>query len=99
MMLLQPQVCKNLGDLGPQIEFRAGRPKMGDKTSAIERVTTIQLAMMRAGGSPQRGQHPKMNGCLNAIFKVRSDIPQALKIGLFRMAQDFEAALRFSSGA
>ena len=72
---------------------------MGDITSSIETVTAIQLAMMRAGGAPQRGQHPKMNGCLNAIFKVRADIPQALKIGLFGMAQDFEAALRFSNGA
>lgn len=71
---------------------------MTEIASAIETVTAIQLAMMRTG-THQRGQHAKLNGCVKATFKVRPDIPDAFKIGLFGMALDFEVAIRFSNGS
>ena len=32
-------------------------------------------------GTPRRGQHAKMNGCVNATFKIRPDIPDASENG------------------
>jgi catalase len=72
---------------------------MTDIASAINTVTAFQLAMMRATTPHLRGQHAKMNGCVNATFKIRPDIPDALKIGVFGLAQDFEAVIRFSNGS
>ena len=72
---------------------------MTEIASAIDTVTAIQLAMIRATGTPQRGQHAKMNGCLNAVFTVRPDLPPNLQTGLFKIARDFDAAIRFSNGS
>src|SRR5262245_47523957 len=72
---------------------------MTELASAIDTVTAIQLAMMRATDTSQRGQHPKMNGCVNAVFKVRPDLPPNLQTGLFKIVHDFEAAIRFSNGS
>jgi catalase len=72
---------------------------MSEIASAIETITAIQVAMIRASDAPHRGQHAKMNGCLNATFEIRPDIPQALKVGLFSAVQNFDVVIRFSNGS
>ena len=65
----------------------------------IETVRAIQIAMMHAKGPHERGQHAKMNGCLEARFRVHAELPDALKVGLFEEASTYEAVIRYSGGA
>ena len=47
-----------------------------------------------------RGVHPKSHGCFRAVFEVRQDIPEALRIGLFAEPGKRHAAwVRFSNAA
>lgn len=65
----------------------------------VETVKAIQIAMMRATAPDKRGQHFKMNGCVEASFKVHQDIPDELKEGLFKEAKTYQAVVRYSNGA
>ena len=65
----------------------------------IETVRAIQIAMMNAKGPHERGQHAKMNGCLEARFRVHAELPDALRVGLFEEASTYEAVIRYSGGA
>ena len=48
----------------------------------------------------QRDAHAKSHGCLKAIFKVASDIPPDLKVGMFsEPGKEYKAWVRFSNGA
>jgi hypothetical protein len=42
--------------------------------------------------------HPKMNGCVKAEFIINSDLPEELKVGIFKEAKSFPAWIRFSNG-
>jgi hypothetical protein len=42
--------------------------------------------------------HPKMNGCVKAEFIIERDLPEELKVGLFKEAKSFPAWIRFSNG-
>ncbi len=47
-----------------------------------------------------RGVHPKSHGCLRAVFEIRQDIPESLRIGLFATpGKRFRAWVRFSNAA
>lgn len=47
-----------------------------------------------------RGVHPKSHGCFKAVFEVRQDIPEALRVGLFAEPGKRHAAwVRFSNAA
>ncbi|MER9631007.1 hypothetical protein [Mesorhizobium sp. M0296] len=72
---------------------------MADIALPIQTVTAIQLALQNATAPDGRGQHAKMHGCVEAIFRVRSDVPEALKVGLFATPKQYAAAVRFSNGA
>jgi len=42
--------------------------------------------------------HPKMNGCVKAEFIVEKDLPQELRVGIFKEERSYPAWLRFSNG-
>ncbi len=42
--------------------------------------------------------HPKMNGCVKAEFIVESNLPEELRVGLFKEGKSYPAWLRFSNG-
>lgn len=42
--------------------------------------------------------HPKMNGCVKAAFIIEKELPDNLKIGLFKEESTFPAWIRFSNG-
>lgn len=42
--------------------------------------------------------HPKMNGCVKAEFIVEKDIPEELRVGLFKEQGSFPSWIRFSNG-
>lgn len=46
----------------------------------------------------RRDAHPKAHGCVEANFAVRSDLPDALRKGIFATAGAYRAIVRFSNG-
>ncbi|MBE9191049.1 catalase family protein [Gloeocapsopsis crepidinum LEGE 06123] len=44
-----------------------------------------------------RDAHPKHHGCLRAEFIIHDDIPQELKVGIFKQPRTFNAGIRFSN--
>jgi hypothetical protein len=49
-------------------------------------------------GLQRRQVHAKVNGCVKAEFIVKPDLPQELRVGLFREAKSYPAWIRFSNG-
>ena len=45
-----------------------------------------------------RGQHPKGHGCVEATFTILPDIPSDLKVGIFKVPENYKALIRFSNG-
>ena len=66
---------------------------------AIDRLTQLQLDLMKCTGLGNRGQHYKGHGCVRAKFEVLADIPDQYKIGLFATPGSYSAYIRFSNGA
>ncbi len=50
-----------------------------------------------AGGIMRRDAHPKMHGLVKAEFKVESDLPEELAIGLFSETKSYQTWVRFSN--
>lgn len=50
-------------------------------------------------GLARRDAHPKAHGCVQAEFKVRSDLPASLSVGLFSPGATYDAVIRFSNGS
>ncbi len=47
-----------------------------------------------------RAAHARAYGCLNATLKVSNDLPDSIKVGLFKESgKEFPAMIRFSSGS
>ena len=46
----------------------------------------------------RRDQHPKHHGCVRAEFTVLADLPENLRVGLFREPKTYPAWIRFSNG-
>jgi Dyp-type peroxidase family len=57
------------------------------------------LRRQYTGSMTRRDAHPKMHGCVKARFIVEDDLPSELRVGLFAVARDFEAWLRFSNSS
>lgn len=71
----------------------------GGEMEAIRRVSEIQGAITKAALDPhKRGQHPKTTGLAQAYFDIAEDLPDDLKVGLFRTPGRYEALVRFSTG-
>jgi catalase len=48
-------------------------------------------------GIMRRDAHPKMHGVVKAEFIVEPDLPEALRVGLFREPRTYQAWIRFSN--
>ena len=64
----------------------------------IERVTALQVAMMKARDPKKRGQHPKHQALLRGIFEVADSVPEAMRAGVFAKPGKFDAFVRVSTG-
>lgn len=74
----------------------AGEEAEIDKIVAIHRY--VQEFSDRNHTPVPRGQHPKQHGCVRAEFIVESDLPEALRYGVFRESRTYPALIRFSNG-
>ena len=65
-------------------------------------VTLLQEQMLRLyakkGEKQLRQIHPKMNGCVKAEFIIDPNLPEELKVGIFKEAKSYPAWIRFSNG-
>jgi catalase len=64
----------------------------------IERMKKI--AASQRGGCIHRGEHAKPTSCVRATFKIRDDLPEDLRHGVFRQPnKTFDAIVRFSNSS
>ncbi len=56
-----------------------------------------QLKELYPEGNTLRQAHPKMHGCVAAEFIVQDNLPDDLKVGLFKEPQTYKANIRFSN--
>jgi hypothetical protein len=63
-------------------------------------ISRISEAILEKDTRPvRRGQHPKHHGCVRAEFRVEAELPEDLKLGLFREPRTYPAWIRFSNGS
>ena len=76
-------------------------PGEADQIREIAELMVKLLDQRYVGGRPVlRGVHPKAHACVQASFRVRPDLPQHLRIGMFATARaTYDAVLRFSNAA
>ncbi len=48
-------------------------------------------------GEMQRQTHPKMHGCVQAEFTILDNIPQELKVGIFKEPKTYNCLIRYSN--
>jgi hypothetical protein len=84
---------------------QTGHPGLGEEqippgeAEQIDQITAIHLSVTDPGEKPvPRGQHMKGHGCVQAEFIVATDLPDALRHGIFREPRTYAAYVRFSNG-
>ena len=76
-------------------------PKPNEEKIAHEIAGLLKSQMLRLYKNKKqlRQIHPKMNGCVKAEFIVEKDLPEELKVGIFKEEKRFPAWIRFSNGS
>lgn len=72
--------------------------KRAGEQEAVEEILALNRAALPTTPPIPRAQHPKHHGCAKAIFRVRADVPEDLRHGVFSEAHDYDAWVRFSNG-
>ncbi|WP_209330126.1 catalase [Lunatimonas salinarum] len=67
-----------------------------DLTSIIKTMKAF-LKMEYAGVPRKRNFHPKMHGCIRGTLSVFSDLPESLKVGLFKQPATYDVWVRLSN--
>lgn len=77
-------------------------PREDEEKVAHQIVKLLQDQMVRMYDKNKKKQlrqiHPKINGCVKAEFIIEKNLPQELKVGLFKEERSFPAWIRFSNG-
>ncbi|KAA9041262.1 catalase family protein [Ginsengibacter hankyongi] len=77
-------------------------PEKNEEQIAGKIVELLQKQMLRLYNKNNQKQlrqiHPKMNGCVKAEFIVDKNLPDELRVGIFKEATCFPAWIRFSNG-
>ena len=77
-------------------------PEKDEDKLAGKIVKLLQNQMLRIYAKNEAKQlrqiHPKMNGCVKAEFIIEKNLPEELKVGIFKEAKSFPAWIRFSNG-
>ena len=58
----------------------------------------VDGVQQQSGPLFRRDAHAKAHGCLTATFRVRDDLPQELRSGVFVPGHEYQAWIRFSNG-
>jgi catalase len=77
-------------------------PEKNEEKIADKIVKLLQDQMLRLYEKNKKKQlrqiHPKMNGCVKAEFIIEKNLPEDLKVGIFKEPVSFPAWIRFSNG-
>lgn len=71
-------------------------PPSGE-ADAIATLRKVVAEDHKATRAVERGQHPKHQGCVWATFVV-DEVPEKLRVGLFKQPRTYTALIRFSNG-
>lgn len=71
-----------------------------EEEAQIEQILAISKLSMEHKPHPpmRRDQHPKSHGCVAGEFIVEQNIPEDMKVGVFRKARTYSVWIRFSNG-
>jgi len=71
-----------------------------EEEALIEKVLTIsKFSMEQQHRSPMmRDQHPKSHGCVQGELIVEENIPETMKVGVFKESKTYPIWIRFSNG-
>lgn len=89
--------------MSKRLELAVESPPQNEATT-IQEVEEITLKLLKedypAHVRPaKRDAHAKHHGCVKAEFIVESDLPDDLKVGVFKQPRTYPAWVRFSNGA
>ena len=77
-------------------------PEKNENKTADKIIKLLKDQMLRMyiknNAKQLRQIHPKMNGCVKAEFIIEKNLPEELKVGLFKEETCFPAWIRFSNG-
>jgi hypothetical protein len=80
---------------GPGEKMDPGEIEAARRISAI---IEAHLTRLYPNGPIRRDAHPKSTGCVDAVFTVNSDVPQAFRHGVFAYpGRSYRAVIRFSN--
>lgn len=82
-----------------QLELGKEYPPQGEETQ-IEQILNISKLSMQNQPHPSmmRDQHPKSHGYVQGEFIVEENIPENMKVGVFKEAKTYPIWIRFSNG-
>lgn len=71
-----------------------------EEEAQIEKILTMsKLSMQHKPHPPMlRDQHPKSHGYVQGQFIVEEDIPETMKVGVFKESKSYPIWIRFSNG-
>jgi catalase len=81
------------------LELGKEYPPQGEE-ALIEQILTISKFSMQHKPHPPmlRDQHPKSHGCVQGELIVEEDIPETMKVGVFKESKTYLIWIRFSNG-
>ena len=88
----KPATSKKIGQEYPNPE----EPKV---IKAMIAELEAQVDELYANKKMLRQVHTKMHGCVKATFKIEKDLPEDLKVGVFRDPKTYHAWIRFSNAS
>src|SRR5258705_12474199 len=74
-------------------------PQPNEEAMCREMGEIIEKLMIRTRSPVQRQQHAKHHGCVRATFEIEQNLPNELRIGLFREVATYPAWVRFSNAS
>lgn len=74
-------------------------PSEADAVRIIVQAIEDRVRVAAKTGPALRDAHPKAHGCVQAQFKVLSELPTALRVGVFAAPRTYQAWIRFSNGS
>ena len=86
-------------EAGNQLELGREYPQPNEALMFQETAEIITKLMSTKRSPVPRQQHPKQHGCVRAEFTIAPDLPEKLRVGLFREPRTYPAWIRFSNSS
>lgn len=81
------------------LELGKEYPPQGEEAQIEQILTISKLSMQHKPHPPMlRDQHPKSHGCVQGELIVEEDIPENIKVGVFKESKTYPIWIRFSNG-